>query len=298
MYFSFNTHIGKGRRMKEITLLAPAKVNVALDVVGKRQDGYHLMRMINHSTALADVVTLKKQEKGITVSSDDDGVPTDQRNIVVKIAQRLQRDHGITAGVHIHIEKHIPMQAGLAGGSADGAAALMGLNQLWKLKLCEAELCDFGAAIGADIPYCCTKGTALVEGIGERITPLPPLAALPILVVKPQVDIATPWAFQLVDQEGVTAHPDLNAMVHALKTQGLEAIAGMAGNVFEPVIFKRYPAIAALKESLLEQGAFLSVMSGSGSTVVGYFNDHKTAEAACAFFLKQNHQAVFLTSIE
>lgn len=269
--------------MEELKVRAPAKVNIALDVIGRRPDGYHLMQMINHSTNLADVLSFKPAEE-LTLTCDEETVPLGPSNLIMKVAQGLKTRYGVKIGAAIHLEKRIPMQAGLAGGSADAAAAIKGLSTLWGLEMDIQEMLSFGVGIGADVPYCLLGGTALVEGIGEIITPLKPLPACTMVVVKPAADIATPWAFAQVDTAPSEYHPPVEQAVEVLESQGFEAACEWMGNSFEAVVFPLYPEIKILKEQMLDAGAALAVMSGSGSTVVGYFMDEAVAAQAVAFF--------------
>lgn len=282
---------------KEIKIKAPAKVNIALDVLGVREDGYHEMRMINHTVALADELHFSLEDTGIVLSCSDPKIPVDAGNIVWRVAECLKTQFGVEAGVAIAIDKHIPSEAGLAGGSADGAAALLGLNRLWGLGLSLRELCAIGAKIGADIPYCCFKGTALVTGIGEIITPLKPLNRLSVVLVKPDIDIATPWAFRQLDAGKNTRHPDIDGVISAIELEDYDALRVCSGNAFETAVFEIYPEIRDIKEKMYDCGAVFSVMSGSGSTVIGYFEAEAAARRACTTF-KQSFPHTFLTEIE
>ncbi|MBS6341291.1 MAG: 4-(cytidine 5'-diphospho)-2-C-methyl-D-erythritol kinase [Eubacterium limosum] len=283
--------------MKEYVVRAPAKVNLSLDVTGKRPDGYHEMRMVNHSVALSDTLVFKNSGQGICISCSDPKIPTGERNLVYRVAEKLRARFGIDRGVHIDIKKNIPSEAGMAGGSADAAAAILGLNLIWELNLSLEEMLAFGSTIGADIPYCCYKGMALVEGIGEIIKPVKPLRKLPVLVVKPEINIATPWAFGRLDSAEHVVHPDIDRVIQLVETEDYAALGSTVGNAFEQVVFQDYPEIGEMKAKMLESGAFASVMSGSGSTVIGYFLDNATAEKACEAF-RRNDLLTFLTEIE
>lgn len=282
---------------KEIRIKAPAKVNIALDVLGVRKNGYHEMCMVNHSVALHDVLSFSEAQEGIVLSCNEEGIPTDESNIVWKVAQRLREKYAVDKGVKIFIDKQIPSEAGLAGGSADGAAALIGLNRLWDLNLTLDQLYHVGAEIGADIPYCCFKGTALVEGIGEVIKPIKPLNRLSVVLVKPEIDIATPWAFKTLDAVGEVEHPNIRAVIKAIELEDYEALRECSGNVFEQVVFERYPEVREIKTRMYAFDAVYATMSGSGSTVVGYF-ETKTAAKAAAEVFKEDFQNTFLTEIE
>ncbi|WP_195269915.1 4-(cytidine 5'-diphospho)-2-C-methyl-D-erythritol kinase [Eubacterium sp. 1001713B170207_170306_E7] len=283
--------------MNEYVVRAPAKVNLSLDVIGKRPDGYHEMRMVNHSVALSDTLVFEKSGQGISISCSDPKIPTDERNLVHRVAEKLQTRFGIDRGIHIDIKKNIPSEAGLAGGSTDAAAAILGLNLIWALNMSLDEMLAFGSTIGADIPYCCYKGTALVEGIGERIRPVKPLRRLPVLVVKPEISIATPWAFGRLDSAEYVAHPDIDRVIRLVETEDYAALGNAVGNAFEQVVFQDYPEIGEMKAEMLASGAFAAIMSGSGSTVIGYFSDNAAAERAYRAF-RQKYLLTFLTEIE
>lgn len=263
--------------MNRVILNAKAKVNLSLDVIGIREDGYHEMKMINHSIELNDVLTFEACDEGIELTSNQDTIPLDQHNLVVKAARKLHRQFEVKQGVKIHLEKRIPAQAGLAGGSSDAAATLKGLNTLWQLELSQAELLAIGVTIGADVPYCLVGGTALVEGIGEKITPLKDLKQMVVLVVKPDIDIATPWAFKKLDAAAITKHPDISAIIELLEKDNYAGLKGKLGNVFEEIAFVKYTEIATIKNEMLAQGALAAIMTGSGSTVIGYYLDQELA---------------------
>ncbi|MEF9917859.1 MAG: 4-(cytidine 5'-diphospho)-2-C-methyl-D-erythritol kinase [Eubacterium sp.] len=283
--------------MNEFIIKAPAKVNFSLDVVGKRADGYHEMRMINHAIALSDVLVFKKTDFGIKILCSDPRIPTDKNNLVYKVAEKLQQQYGITQGVCIDIQKNIPSEAGLAGGSSDGAATILGLNIIWHLKLSLNEMIRFGSTIGADIPYCCFKGTALVEGFGEKIKPIKPIRPMNVLVVKPDINIATPWAFGCLDGALEMNHPDIDQIIHCIEIEDYTSLRDLMGNTFEEAVFKEYPLIGKIKKEMFKQGAWSAIMSGSGSTVIGYFETVKDATKAYHHF-KKIYKVTFLTETE
>lgn len=279
--------------MDKISLKARAKVNLSLDVTGIRADGYHEMRMINHSIDLEDILTFEACDEGVILTSNDQTIPLDERNLVMKAALNLQNQFNIKQGVKIHLEKKIPAQAGLAGGSSDAAATLKGLNIIWNLNLSIKELLAIGVTIGADVPYCLVGGTALVEGIGEQITPLKDLKSMPVLVVKPDINIATPWAFKQLDELTIEKHPDIKAIIQLLEANDYNGLKDIIGNVFEAVAFTTYPEIAEIKKEMLEQGAIASIMTGSGSTVIGYFLNQEVAEQSYRRF-NEKYKMCFL----
>lgn len=285
---------GKGENtlVKE---LSPAKVNLALDIVGQRPDGYHEMKMINHSIGLADELFFFEADT-LSLTCSDPQVPLGEKNLVWKAAEALRRHSGCSFGAEIRIEKHIPMEAGLAGGSANAAAALRGLNRLWHLELSMDDLQKIGASIGADVPYCVVNGTALVEGFGDVVIPLSPLPSYPMVVVKPDVDISTPAAFKMTDDYPDLFHPDVIHGADILKNKGLFEALPYFGNSFEEPIFQHWPVIGEIKGVLRSAGAFYAAMSGSGSTVVSYFEDLRQAETVGKNLSKDGYR-VFVTQV-
>lgn len=283
--------------MKEYVIKAPAKVNLSLDVVGKREDGYHDMCMLNHSITLADKLTVRSVGTEIELRCSDPSLPQNSDNLVWRVAEGLRREFGVSQGAEIVIDKQIPSQAGLAGGSSDAAAAILTLNQCWQLNMSLETMYAFGARYGADIPYCCFKGTAIVEGIGEKIVPIKPIRRMPVLVVKPPIDIATPWAFACLDNVETTVHPNIQKTVECLETEDYMHLNDYVGNAFETVVFEAWPEIRELKKQMYSFGALTSVMSGSGSTIVGYFDNDKAIKKAAAFFEKR-YELTFISEIE
>lgn len=263
------------------TQKAPAKINLAIDVLRKRPDGFHEVRMIMQSVALYDVISLRPVLDGrITVTSNSSAIPTDSNNIVYKTADYLKQKYNVKAGAEIYIEKNIPVSAGLAGGSADAAAALNLLDKAWKLKLTKSEMLDIAKKLGSDVPFCMTGGTALAEGLGEKLTPLKPMPECFILLAKPDMDISTKEVYEGIDKEKITKRPDIDAMIKAIEKQDLAAISKELCNVLEYVTVKKCPVISEIKEKLIEYGALGSVMSGSGPTVLGIFQDQASAYIA------------------
>lgn len=266
---------------------APAKVNLGLDVVRRRPDGYHEVDMIMQMVDLCDTVTLEKtEEPGIRLSMSCPGVPENEENIAWRAARSLFDTCGTPEmGVYIHIEKHIPIAAGMAGGSTDCAAVLMGINELFSLGLSQKELELKGKALGADVPYCIRRGTARARGIGEKLTALPPVKAFPILIAKPGIGVSTKAVYQGLSLSDETVHPDIDALENAVRQGDLERMAPLMANLLETVTIPMHPVIAELKSIMKEAGAKVSLMSGSGPTVFGLFADEeamKDAEEAVA----------------
>ena len=263
---------------KRLELAAFAKINLALDVLGKRDDGYHEVRMIMQSVDLADRIVLEEQAEQITLATDRGLLPDDQGNLAWRAADMLRQQYCPGCGVHITLEKRIPLAAGLAGGSADAAAVFNGLNQLWRLGLDQKELSCLAAKLGSDIPFCLRGGTMLATGRGEVLEPLEPLVPCWAVLAKPSAAAPTAWVYSRYRAENVVRHPDIDAMIRSLNRRDLPGVAREAGNVLETVMLPVHPVIAELKAYMLEYGALTSLMSGSGSTVFGLAVDLKQAE--------------------
>ena len=262
-------------------LKAYAKINLALDVVRRRDDGYHDVRMIMQTVRLFDRISLKRTRgRNIRVSTNLSYLPSNEDNLVYKAIDIIRKKHGIKDGVEAFIDKHIPVAAGLAGGSTDAAAALVGMNQLFSLGISQSKLIEYGASFGADIPFCIMRGTALSEGIGEILTPLPPIPNCWILLIKPTFSMSTKYVYQNLQLNNNTVHPDIDKMIEAIKIGSLPKIAARMGNVLESAVGNRTHSIAALKAAIEEQGAEASLMSGSGSTIFGLFQDKDLADRA------------------
>lgn len=263
-------------------VLAPAKINLALHITGKRPDGFHTLKTVMQSVSLCDIVTVEKTdgEKGIEISCTDKSIPTDGRNIVFKAAEAFfNRTNIPNRGIKIHIEKHIPSEAGLGGGSSDGAAVFAALNRLYGEPLTEEELCSLSAGVGADIPFCIKGGTVLCEGIGEILTPIKPLPDSYIVIGKGEKGVSTKEAYNAIDRLPESKDCGFDT---ALFEGSIEEIAGSCFNVFEQV--SGNDEIIGIKEAMVDCGALCSVMSGSGSAVFGIFTDEEKAEK-CAIEL-------------
>lgn len=269
-----------GDRM--IQLKAMAKINLGLDVLRKRPDGYHEVKMIMQSIDLYDELEFEEtEEAGIQLTCNKvEGLPTDERNLVWKAAELLMKEKEVRRGVKIHLTKKIPMAAGMAGGSADAAVTMMGINKLFDLGFSKQELMDRAVKIGADIPFCIMGGTALSEGIGEILTPLPDMPDCWLLIAKPNVDVSTAFVYKNLKAAELTWHPDIDGMVQALKTESLEGIADRMGNVLETVTIPAHPVIEMIKKNMVQNGAMNALMSGSGPTVFGIFREYDQAQAA------------------
>ncbi len=285
--------------MKEISVKALAKINLGLDVVRKREDGYHEVRMVMQTIHLFDRLQITRNASGnITMSTNLPFLPTNENNLVYKAAKLLKDEFQIGDGIDVTLHKHIPVAAGMAGGSTDAAAVLYGMNRLFGLGLSREELMQRGVKIGADVPYCVMRGTALAEGIGEKLTALPPMVKCPILIAKPQISVSTKFVYENLRLNERTVHPDIDRLVADIKAKDLSAIAADMGNVLETVTIPNYPVIAEIKEHMMEHGAMNAMMSGSGPTVFGLFEDEEKAAAAYdAMRASGLAKQVYLTSI-
>lgn len=277
--------------MEQITLKAPAKINLSLSITGRRQDGYHLLRSVMQAVTLFDTVTVSKQPgRDITITCDKAGIPRDPSNIAYKAAAAFFSQVGLPfSGLQIDIRKVIPSQAGLGGGSADGAAVIVALDKLFDTRLEQDALIRIGLSVGADIPFCLLGGTALAEGIGELLTPVSPLPACHIVISKPPVGVSTAEAYRKFDQAAYPYPDRTDPLLEALSQGDLLKIADGMYNLFEELI--PLPEVAAIKALMAQHGALQAVMSGSGSAVYGIFDSRDKAENALAACLQQENEA-------
>lgn len=267
--------------MDDISLKALAKINLGLDVVRRREDGYHEVRMIMQTIHLYDRLKITKMKTpGIEIHSNLPFLPVNENNLVYKAGKLLMDEFGIREGVRVDLLKRIPVAAGMAGGSSDAAAMLYGMNQLFGLKLSRQALMERGVTIGADVPYCLMRGTALAEGIGEKLKQLPPMVKCPVLIAKPQISVSTKFVYQNLKLDEHTVHPDIDRLIQDIRNKDLQAAARDMGNVLETVTIPNYPVIAQIKEQMMHSGAVNSMMSGSGPTVFGLFENEKQAKKA------------------
>ena len=283
--------------MPKLTVTAPAKLNLTLDVLGRRPDGYHDLSMVMQSVALADTIHLELGTgRPLAVKTDLGFLPSDQRNLAAAAALALLRETGKDAGgLSIAIEKHIPVCAGMGGGSSDAAAVLRALNGALGTGLSPLELARLGEQVGSDVPYCVLGGTALAQGRGEVLTPLSPLPRCLVVVCKPPFSISTPELFRAVDGVRLRCRPDTAGVLSALEAGDLEGVARRMYNVFEDVLPPRQGAeVRAIRGELVQQGALGACMSGTGPTVFGLFRDWDQAEAAREV-LGRTYRDVWLT---
>lgn len=263
-------------------LRALAKINLGLDVTGKRPDGYHEVRMIMQNIQMFDQLELNKSDQpGIRIETNLSFLPCNENNLVYRAADLLMKEFGIREGLNIRLTKFIPVAAGMAGGSSDAAAALVGVNRMFQLGLSTRELMERGVKIGADVPYCVMRGTALAEGIGEKLTKLPPMPFCYVLIGKPGINVSTKFVYGNLDLAKIEHHPDIDGIRAAIERKDLKGIASKMGNVLELVTCPAYPVIDEIKALMLREGAMNAMMSGSGPTVFGLFDDRETAQKAC-----------------
>ena len=279
-----------------IALNAHAKINLSLDVLNKRDDGYHNLKMIMQTLQLHDIITIQKIKSGIEIECEAPYVPTNNTNIAYKAAEKVIEKFGLDAGVRIKIDKRIPVAAGLAGGSTDAAAVLKGMNELFGIGLDQQGLMDIGKTIGADVPYCIVGGTALAEGIGEIITPLSKMEAVPVILIKPMFGVSTASVFKSLKLDKITDRPKTEMLINALENKDIQFIGGNLCNVLETVTVERYPLIDKIKKDLVAKGSIGSIMSGSGPTVFGLFEDDMMAKKAYSR-INKNRSDCILTYI-
>lgn len=264
-----------------ITETGYAKINLGLDVTGRLDNGYHLVKMIMESISLHDIIDIKcVSGSEIKLSCNREDLSCGEDNLIVKAARAILSEAGISnLGLEIKLEKNIPMAAGMAGGSTDAAAALRAINKLLELNYSEDKLCEIGVKLGADIPYCIMGGSKLSEGIGEILTTIPDVPNASICVIKPAIDVSTKYVYEHLDSDGVQCHPDIDGMIDAMAANDLGGVCSRLGNVLRDVTVNKYPVILELEDYLKQKGALGSLMSGSGPTVFGIFDDRELCQA-------------------
>lgn len=278
---------------------AYAKINLGLDVLGLLSDGYHQVKMVMQTVGIYDVLTFERTESGVVLTTDSGELSTGGDNLICKAAQLMLDRYEIAGGVRIHLQKNIPIAAGMAGGSTDAAAALKGIDHLYGLGCSQEELMELGVLLGADVPYCIMGGTALAEGIGEKLTRLVPAPDCSLLVAKPDINVFTGQVYRQLDALDGYGHPDIDGMVEAITAGNLQGVIDRLGNVLENVTLPAYPIIDVIKKRMLESGAAGSLMSGSGPTVFGIFTDRKKAEKAGRLIKEEGlARQVFVTGFQ
>lgn len=269
--------------MDKIQLKALAKINLGLDVLRRREDGYHEVKMIMQTIGLHDDLEIRKTKTpGIQVKTNLYYLPTNENNLVYKAAKLLMDEFQIQDGVSIQLKKRIPVAAGMAGGSSDGAAVLWGINQMYGLGLSMQALMERGVRLGADVPYCIQRGTALAEGIGEKLSVLPSMPKCTILIAKPGISVSTKFVYENLHANDLKPeqHPDVDSMIEAMRQKDLGLLCSRMGNVLETVTIPAYPVINEIKRTMMDNGAIGSMMSGSGPTVFGIFDSPAAAKQA------------------
>ena len=269
--------------MNQMRLKALAKINLGLDVLRRKEDGYHEVKMIMQTINLHDQIHMKKiEEDEIRVRTNLYYLPTNENNLVYKAAKMLKDEFNLPGGISINLKKVIPVAAGMAGGSSDAAAVLFGMNKMYGLKLSMQELKDRGVKLGADVPYCIMRGTALAEGIGEKLTKLPAMPKCHILIAKPPINVSTKFVYENLHANDLKPedHPPVDVQLEALKEGDLEKLVANMGNVLERVTVPEYPVINEIKQLMVDNGAMGAMMSGSGPTVFGIFTSYAKAKEA------------------
>lgn len=286
--------------LSQLKLRAYAKVNLVLDVLRRRPDGYHDVRMVMQNLDLSDDLTFTiddnwsapdddsdSNDYKITISANREDIPTDEHNLIYKAIAQMFEMFNIKSAIHVHLEKHIPVEAGMAGGSTDCAAAIKAVNQMYELGLSMQEMMEIGVKLGADVPYCIMAATALSEGIGEVLTRVPSLKNCYVLVAKPKIRVSTAMVYKNLHLETIEKHPNVDGMLEGLATGNLDAICSHMENILETVTAVLYPEIDQLKDIMKQNGAKNAIMSGSGPTVFGIFEEEKTAKKVSEIILSQ-----------
>lgn len=285
--------------MDRLELKALGKINLGLDVLGRRENGYHDVRMVMQTVYLYDRIIMKKSKTpGIRLETNLYYLPVNENNLAYQAAQMLMDEFHMEEGVSIQLDKHIPVAAGMAGGSSNAAAVLFGMNRMFSLGLSQKELMERGVKLGADVPYCIMRGTVLAEGIGEILTPLSPMPKCYVLIAKPAISVSTKMVYEKLDSHEIEDHPDIDGILAGLKAGDLKKVAGSMGNVLERVTVDAYPVIDRIKKMMIKEGALNAMMSGSGPTVFGIFEEKAMArKAADAIRDARLTKQVYVTNI-
>lgn len=285
--------------MDSIRLKARAKINLGLDVIGRRENGYHDVRMVMQTIGLYDrLIMTKIKEDDIRIRTNIGFLPVNENNLIYKAATLMKNRYGLSGGVEVDLNKFIPVAAGMAGGSSDAASTLFGMSKLYDLNVPVRELMKIGVEIGADVPYCIMRGTALAEGIGEKLTRLPNMPDCNILIAKPAINVSTRTVYESLDSKEIINHPDIDGIIEAIKAANIELMASRMGNVLESVTIPLYPVIDSIKKDMMDYGAINAMMSGSGPTVFGIFRDEESM-TECQKFLRSKGEArqVYTTEV-
>ena len=285
--------------MNSITLKSRAKINLSIDVLGKRQDGYHLVEMIMQTIDLYDLIEINEKDNDqITIKSTSDEIPLDCNNLVYKAANLIKKTFNINKGVEIHIKKNIPVAAGMAGGSSNAAAVLVGLNKLWNLNLSNQQLEKIGLKLGADVPFCINGGAVLASGIGEELTPIKGLTKdVCILVCKPDLFVSTKEVYECIDSKDIYKRPNNKFLIECLKNEDTRQLAENMFNVLEGVTMDKHPVIQQIKDIMTNNRALGAMMSGSGPTVFGLYENREDA-VKCKAILEKQFKQTFVVACE
>ncbi len=282
--------------MDRITQKALAKINLVLDITGTREDGYHNIRTVMQTIGIADMLYFERTVAGIEITCDQPELSCGEDNLIYKAARLMIETYNIKGGIKVELEKNIPMAAGMAGGSADAAATLRGIRDLCEIDAADEELEKLGVLLGADVPYCIKGGTCLCEGIGEVLTQLPSLPKKYVLIAKPDIDVSTAMVYRCFDMLTIEIHPEVDAVCDAIKSGNFEGVAQNVGNILETVTIGKYPIIDGIKSFMKSSGALCALMSGSGPTVFGIYDDEDKAKEAFDVLCEENvAKSIFLT---
>ena len=267
--------------MERINLRAYGKINIGLDITGKREDGYHLLKTVMQTVNIYDEITVSKRKKGIMLNIDTPFLPGDDRNLAFKAAKSISTRYPQVKGVLIEIKKKIPIGGGMAGGSTDAAGVIMAIDRLFSLNMSWEEKDEIAVSIGADVPFCLRRGTWLAEGIGEKLTQLKAFPDMDVVICAPALSVSTPWAYQTYDTQEKQYHPDIDQLVEGIAQGNVEMIRHGMGKSLSSVVEGKYSQIGAARRFLEDAGAEKALMSGSGATVFGLFETREKAERAC-----------------
>lgn len=281
--------------MKELRLNAYAKVNLGLSVLQRREDGYHEVETVLHTVALHDEITLREAGEGVKVVADTDTVPTGPDSLVYRAAALLREEHGVQRPVEIEVRKRIPVAAGLGGGSADAAVTLMGLAQMWKLRLDGRGLHTLAGRLGSDVPFFLIGGAAVARGRGERVQPLPPLPATWVVLARPRIAVLTEWAYKQIRPAEISHRPDIRLLIDAVTQRDVTAVGRLVGNIFETIIAAHHPIVAEVKSCILRGEAYGAAMTGTGPTVFGLMANEAAARRVAETLGAMDNLDVFVT---
>ena len=280
--------------MNQIIIDCPAKINLSLDILGKREDGYHEISTIMQTISLYDKVKIKKSNEFL-ISVEGANLPLDDNNIALKVAKIMLKKYNIKGGVEINIDKNIPIAAGLAGGSSDAAGVILGINKIYNLNLSDKELMEVGALVGSDVSYLIKRGTALCTGRGEKVEILKPLTGYKVLIAKPYISVSTKWVYDNLNLKNIEKRPDTNLLLNSIKNNDIDSISENLINVLETVTIPKYKVIEDIKKTMESYGSIGSIMSGSGPTVFGVFKDNSINN--CFNELKKIYSEVYIAEM-